>query len=120
MFSPPADCSVACQKQQWKVHKAACRVTKQGHQTPPVPASPCAPRPSRLPRGLRNFAWVPSADGANSNLLLLLHGLGDTEDNYRKLAERMQLPQTCVLTLRGPGTLPFGLPVRITHTHKYI
>jgi predicted esterase len=42
--------------------------------------------------------------------LLLLHGLGDTEANYKQLAEKFKLPQTAVMVLRAPLTLPFDLP----------
>ena len=35
-----------------------------------------APDPARFPSLLRVFSYVPSPDGLNENLLILLHGLG--------------------------------------------
>lgn len=51
--------------------------------------------------------FVPSA-GAR-NLLVLLHGLGDTPEPFAQLARKMALPQTAALALRAPIALPFGL-----------
>ncbi|WIA35235.1 hypothetical protein OEZ86_003697 [Tetradesmus obliquus] len=45
-------------------------------------------------------------DGLNSNLMLLLHGLGDKPAAFTALAQRMQLPQTACLALSGPLEVP--------------
>ncbi|KAL4161097.1 hypothetical protein PRNP1_001653 [Phytophthora ramorum] len=43
------------------------------------------------------------------NLLLFLHGRGDSHESFARLGEQMALPQTAVLSLRAPRELPFGL-----------
>ncbi|KAL3431143.1 Alpha/Beta hydrolase protein [Aspergillus tetrazonus] len=44
------------------------------------------------------------------NILLLLHGLGDTHTPFTNLASQLSLPETTVLTIRAPSPLPFDLP----------
>lgn len=44
------------------------------------------------------------------NLLLLLHGLGDTSASFTSFARALNLPETTVLTLQAPAPLPFDLP----------
>ncbi|KAL4967758.1 alpha/beta hydrolase [Aspergillus stella-maris] len=44
------------------------------------------------------------------NILILLHGLGDTETPFTNLATSLQLSETTILTLRAPNPLPFDLP----------
>ena len=43
------------------------------------------------------------------NVLILLHGLGDTNAPFTLLATRLALPETCCISLRGPAPLPFEL-----------
>ncbi|KAG2761870.1 hypothetical protein JG687_00002371 [Phytophthora cactorum] len=43
------------------------------------------------------------------NLLVFLHGRGDSHEPFARLGEQMALPQTAVLSLRAPRELPFGL-----------
>lgn len=50
-----------------------------------------------------------SADGQSTNILILLHGLGDGPAPYLRLAKAMQLPQTDVLSLCGPVQLPLDM-----------
>lgn len=59
--------------------------------------------PAQLVVGSR---YIPSPDGINYNLLLLLHGLGDTPAAFTALAQRMALPQTACLALSGPLEVP--------------
>jgi predicted esterase len=44
-----------------------------------------------------------------TNVLLLLHGLGDTNIPFGLFAQRLSLPETCCISLRAPAPLPFGL-----------
>ncbi|KAE9976325.1 hypothetical protein EG328_002666 [Venturia inaequalis] len=44
-----------------------------------------------------------------TNVLLLLHGLGDTQTNFASFAEKLALPETCCVALRAPAPLPFDL-----------
>ncbi|KAJ7291249.1 Alpha/Beta hydrolase protein [Mycena rebaudengoi] len=53
------------------------------------------------------FFYAPSDDGTDENLLILLHGLGDTHTPFSKLGRQLKLPQTAVLALRAPDQVPF-------------
>jgi len=48
----------------------------------------------------------PSADGVDENLLVLLHGLGDSAAGFLAFGAGMELPQTAVLSLTGPHAVP--------------
>lgn len=48
------------------------------------------------------FEYAPSHDGKESNLLLMLHGLGDTCKPFFELGKQFKLPATCVLSLQAP------------------
>ncbi|GAA6062228.1 hypothetical protein JCM10212_000807 [Sporobolomyces blumeae] len=65
------------------------------------------PRPdlSQVDRRLR-CSYAPSRDGVDSNLLILLHGLGDTLEPFKHLGESLNLPQTAVLSLQAPTQIP--------------
>ncbi|GLE05175.1 hypothetical protein PINS_up014163 [Pythium insidiosum] len=55
---------------------------------------------------------VPNADAAvvdAQNLVLLLHGRGDSCKPFAQLARTMALPQTACVALQAPEELPFGL-----------
>lgn len=62
-----------------------------------------------------NFLFRHSSDGIDSNLLVLLHGAGDSHKPFHELSRQMQLPQTASLSIHasscGNGfiTLPFNL-----------
>jgi len=62
------------------------------------PQSTCVPVP---------FSYTPSDDGTDENLLILLHGLGDTHAPFSKLGLSLKLPQTATLALRGSEQIPF-------------
>lgn len=53
--------------------------------------------------------FSPAPNGVDSNLLLLLHGLGDSDTAFFNLGKTLQktLPQTAVLTLQAPHLVPF-------------
>lgn len=63
---------------------------------------------SMVPKGLRSDSHIfgSSADGKETNLLLLLHGLGDGPRPFHNLAVQMKLPQTSTLSLAGPLDIP--------------
>jgi hypothetical protein len=87
-------CSPECQRTDWPKHKSTCHPPAAA--TAPVPQQAKMPRvgpvveqvnrvaskrdlvpdPAKFPSRLRVFAFVPSPDGLNENLLILLHGLG--------------------------------------------
>ena len=62
-----------------------------------------------------NFLFHHSSDDVDTNLLILLHGAGDTHRAFREFAKRMDLPQTATLSIHasscnnGFTTLPFNL-----------
>ena len=47
------------------------------------------------------------SDGHDDNLIVLLHGRGDSERPFASLARAMKLPCTAALALRGPREVPF-------------
>ncbi|TFY66811.1 hypothetical protein EVG20_g4269 [Dentipellis fragilis] len=53
------------------------------------------------------FSYTPSDDGTDENLLILLHGLGDTHVPFSKLGRSFKLPQTATLALRAPEQIPY-------------
>ncbi|KAF9078697.1 hypothetical protein BDP27DRAFT_1310031 [Rhodocollybia butyracea] len=62
------------------------------------------PLESRIPTP---FYYSPSDDGTDENLLVLLHGLGDTHIPFSKLGRQLKLPQSATLALRAPEKIPF-------------
>jgi predicted esterase len=48
-----------------------------------------------------------SKDKVNSNLLILLHGIGDTSENFNKFGTALQLPQTAILSVKAPCPIPY-------------
>ncbi|EIN14486.1 alpha/beta-hydrolase [Punctularia strigosozonata HHB-11173 SS5] len=62
------------------------------------------PQPHSIPVP---FAYFPSDDGTDENLLVLLHGLGDSHEPFASLGRQLRLPQTAVLALRAPQQIPF-------------
>lgn len=57
----------------------------------------------------RGHKFAASPSGVDSNLLILLHGLGDSSQPFYQLALNLQktLPQTAVLSLQAPYLLPY-------------
>ncbi|CAE6485388.1 unnamed protein product [Rhizoctonia solani] len=70
----------------------------------PVPRT--KPRPTRSGLGLE-FVYSPSDDGVDENLLIVLHGLGDTMAPFVRMAKQLKLPQTAILVLQAPDPIPF-------------
>ncbi|EEP78925.1 predicted protein [Uncinocarpus reesii 1704] len=71
---------------------------------PPIPQS------SDFPSSLTLSIIPPAPPGTNStNILLILHGLGDTIAPYNSFASALHLPETTCITLQAPNPLPFLL-----------
>ncbi|MCJ1321799.1 hypothetical protein MMC15_007144 [Xylographa vitiligo] len=51
----------------------------------------------------------PPRSQAPVNVLILLHGLGDTNHSFTDLGKRLALPETACISLQGPTPLPFDL-----------
>jgi len=64
-------------------------------------------RQEDVPAALSGFEYKKAKDNVDANLLVLLHGLGDTMANYCSLANSLSLPQCCTLCLQAPTRLPF-------------
>ncbi|GAA5838997.1 hypothetical protein JCM3766R1_004551 [Sporobolomyces carnicolor] len=52
------------------------------------------------------FAYSPSPDGVDSNLVVFFHGLGDTCKPFAQLGKSLNLPQTAILSLQAPSQIP--------------
>ncbi|PPQ90309.1 hypothetical protein CVT25_007894 [Psilocybe cyanescens] len=76
----------------------------------PTSTQDSSPRVKPTPKTSKiqgSFSYTPSDDGTDENLLILLHGLGDTEIPFSKMGKSLKLPQTAVLALRAPEQVPF-------------
>ncbi|KAL8898258.1 MAG: hypothetical protein Q9207_006800 [Kuettlingeria erythrocarpa] len=51
----------------------------------------------------------PPASQSPVNVLILLHGLGDTKDSFTQLARQLVLPETVCICMQAPSPLPFDL-----------
>ncbi|KAI9765519.1 MAG: hypothetical protein M1840_007345 [Geoglossum simile] len=51
----------------------------------------------------------PPGSQPPTNVLLLLHGLGDTHVPFSSLGKNLALPETACISVQGPMMLPFGL-----------
>ncbi|KAJ5795155.1 hypothetical protein N7457_001754 [Penicillium paradoxum] len=73
------------------------------------------PTPSDFPSQLTvTITPAPSPSPSKSaspapNILLLLHGLGDTAAAFTKFAQALRLPETTIITIQGTAPLPFDL-----------
>ncbi|PWZ03463.1 hypothetical protein BCV70DRAFT_17676 [Testicularia cyperi] len=58
---------------------------------------------------LKGLRYAPSPSGVDSNLLVMLHGLGDSSTPFFNLAQNLQstLPQTAVISLQAQHVVPF-------------
>ena len=60
-----------------------------------------------IPTDFSNFHYLPTKDEIFTNLLIILHGLGDTLDNFKSFGAKLSIPQCSILTLQAPDILPF-------------
>ena len=95
----------------------SCRPTKAGRMRNLPPNARRILSPNAKSKGDRrsNYLFKHSSDGTDTNLLVTLHGAGDTHTSFHRLARRMDLPQTAILSIHasscanGFTNLPFGL-----------
>jgi predicted esterase len=52
----------------------------------------------------------PGPNPRSTNILLILHGLGDTITPFASFARALNLPETTCIALQAPAPLPFELP----------
>lgn len=81
------------------------------HTTPTFPNSECTDSDSRRkelpsrtqrllgPQSAHTYNYQHSHDGVDENLLIFFHGAGDSHLPYSALGQKMQLPQTAILSL---------------------
>jgi len=72
---------------------------------------PRLPTASDFPPSLSLTITPPPPPPPHSpqNVLLLLHGLGDTLSPFTTLSRQLSLPETCCISLQAPTPLPFDL-----------
>jgi predicted esterase len=49
---------------------------------------------------------IPPSTGSPVNILILLHGLGDTQISFAQLGKNLNLPETACISIRGPNPIP--------------
>lgn len=71
---------------------------------------PRLPRCADFPSSLKLTITPPPASSPQlTNVLILLHGLGDTLDSFTSLGRQLSLPETTCITIQAPTPLPFEL-----------
>jgi len=66
------------------------------------------PVPSDFP-SIVSYVTPPPTSQRPVNVLILLHGLGDTNLPFTKLGQQLCLPETACISLQAPLPLPFNL-----------
>ena len=68
------------------------------------------PTPADFPSSL-NIAIVPPLTTSPSltNILILLHGLGDNSTSFANFGKQLSLPETTCISVQAPSSLPLGL-----------
>lgn len=76
----------------------------------------CLAMPFRLPSSADfpsslklTITAPPTSQQQPVNILVLLHGLGDTNYSFNTLGKQLALPETSCISLQGPTPLPFDL-----------
>lgn len=71
----------------------------------PVKMAPRLPVKTDFPSSL-TLDIIPPASGHPLNILILLHGLGDTNKSFSQLGKNLNLPETACLSIQGPNPIP--------------
>jgi len=67
---------------------------------------PRIPTKSDFPTNISLDIIPPPSGGSPINILILLHGLGDTQTSFTTLAKNLNLPETACISLRGFNPIP--------------
>ncbi|CAO2647130.1 Nn.00g080520.m01.CDS01 [Neocucurbitaria sp. VM-36] len=67
------------------------------------------PKKVDFPSSVHLSITPPPASQPPTNVLILLHGLGDTNASFTKLGQQLNLPETACIALQAPNPLPFDL-----------
>ncbi|EEQ29243.1 hypothetical protein McanMca71_006647 [Microsporum canis] len=70
---------------------------------------PPVPKQADFPSSL-TVTITPPDTLRSTNILILLHGLGDTPAPFANFASGLHLPETSCITVQAPVPLPFDLP----------
>ena len=71
---------------------------------------PLPPKQADLPTSLvSSIISPPASSPLTTNVLILLHGLGDTLVSFINLGKQLALPETTCISLQAPTPLPFEL-----------
>lgn len=69
------------------------------------------PTTSDFPPALKlTITPPPPSSPQTTNVLVLLHGLGDTPEPFTRLGEKLNLPETTCISLQAAMPMPFELP----------
>jgi len=72
-------------------------------------SEPRTPEASDFPKDITVSIVAPQNEKkASSNILILLHGLGDSHAPFAALGMNMSLPETTCVAVRAPEPLPFA------------
>eukprot|EP01138_Halocafeteria_seosinensis_P013602 gb/GECG01013891.1/.p1 GENE.gb/GECG01013891.1/~~gb/GECG01013891.1/.p1 ORF type:complete len:516 (+),score=53.10 gb/GECG01013891.1/:1-1548(+) len=116
----PTDGVPRCNTTVQNLFQSAVNPQKDATASPPatdVPASSSGRSTKRsyrrksltdtvLPSFFRGSLFRHAPDGVDENLFILMHGLGDTPEPFVKFGETLALPQTAVLALKAPYSIP--------------
>ncbi|KAF2198543.1 phospholipase/Carboxylesteras-like protein [Delitschia confertaspora ATCC 74209] len=67
------------------------------------------PTKGDFPSGVVLSITPPPSSQKPTNVLILLHGLGDTNASFTRLGQQLNLPETVCISLQAPNPLPFDL-----------
>lgn len=70
---------------------------------------PAIPKESDFPSSV-SVTVTPPDSPQSTNVLIILHGLGDTPAPFTSFASALHLPETSCVVVQGPVPLPFDLP----------
>ncbi|KAI9716176.1 MAG: hypothetical protein M1828_000459 [Chrysothrix sp. TS-e1954] len=71
--------------------------------------APRLPARNDFPDSVTLTISPPPTFQAPTNVLILLHGLGDSHVPFQKLGKQLNLPETVTISLQAPTPLPFDL-----------
>jgi predicted esterase len=67
--------------------------------------TPRLPTTADFPSSL-TLTIIPPSSGHPLNVLILLHGLGDTNKSFAQLGKNLNLPETVCVSIQGPNPIP--------------
>ncbi|KAF2665727.1 phospholipase/Carboxylesteras-like protein [Microthyrium microscopicum] len=71
--------------------------------------APMLPKTRDFPESVTLSVVPPPTNHPPTNVLILLHGLGDSHAPFASFGKAMNLPETVCVSVRGPAMVPFGL-----------